>query len=1276
MKNIVNFYVEKFKTDHRKARRMASLLLTLALVVTLGVFWQLHATGIALTNETYCGLEEHEHTGDCYESVLVCGQEESEGHAHDASCYDEAGDLTCGLEESEGHTHTEVCYEEQLVCGMEEHTHTISCMSDETADVETASDWEKTLPDLTGVWAEDVVAVAESQLGYTESTANFTLDEDGETRRGYTRYGAWAGNEYGDWDAMFASFCLYYAGVDKKDFPEATGAYAWSVKLEKENLYADAADCDPVVGNLVFFDTDKDKKIDRVGIITAVDEKKGKLTVIEGDSNDAVEKNTYSVSASEIVGYGVRPEQVTVEGDETAEAEETEEADEAEETFDPEESLLIAAGESGAITTEDVQALIAALPTVDEVAAMTAAEQLEVYVQLEAAYEAFCMLTTEEQALMDASAMDALFEYFDGMVTALSVENQDIEEYAAADEKRTFTVTVYDSDMVPIQADDDGEYSLTKGEAYYLQMVFTSTDGMDAGTYYYTIPDGFTLAAQTGTLKMTTNSGDTVEVGEWVLDAETGVITFTLYEEIESYSNITLTATVSGTASGTSVEVGDITYEVVDPTESETLTVDKTTTSKGADIDAGKIYWRIKITGGADQGLAGGVITDTISNTTYHWYTEDDIEGMYLTIIDADGKEHYLSVSVNEVTWSKDSWSYTLPESFYCSDCGTTITLPAEGESSAGWTIRLYYTSTMQGGLTNYTVFGNEVTAFDQTDDSETSVNDPNEDASIVKTGEWNGGSSDSDDNDTDNIDDAYFSWAIEAVIPGTDEGDSYTYMWYLYDSTKVDGSVNLLLNNEDMEMEVTATFADGTTITLPQLSEVTDSDTIAWKLYSTDDYGYNRTIRLWSRCDCTEDTCGRWSNGHCDSYDKTTGFCQCWCLDEPVTLTITYKTSAVYQTADGEYVNLIDTYAGHYLKNSVSLNYRCIPEGKTSYEAVTADSDSVSVDIPGMLNKELTEAASSSNGQVAAYSVTINEAMVDLSDLESLTIVDTMTYNLAFMEYTLAITAKDADGNIHEVTNYTLNYVAYDATDSDAATIGNVGANVATITIDKSELGPYMYTVTYNASYYLLAGSSDVTYTNQVEIEAYGNYSDQVSQGNADAVASGETYSVQITKVDADNAEQTLEGAVFGVYTESGVKMAEVTTDENGLATVKTDYAKSIIFHEHTLYYLQEIEAPEGYALDSSKYYFWFCNVEGECTTCDEMAGALKAARVDSAYVHEGAYDSSLTEEVVSITVTNEAGKELPETGGSGTWMYALTGLVLCGGAGLVLARRRRVQV
>lgn len=82
--------------------------------------------------------EGHTHTDDCYTVTeeLTCGEEESDEHEHTSDCYTERRELTCGQEESEGHTHTDACYEEheKLVCGLEEgvpHEHTDVCYEEE-----------------------------------------------------------------------------------------------------------------------------------------------------------------------------------------------------------------------------------------------------------------------------------------------------------------------------------------------------------------------------------------------------------------------------------------------------------------------------------------------------------------------------------------------------------------------------------------------------------------------------------------------------------------------------------------------------------------------------------------------------------------------------------------------------------------------------------------------------------------------------------------------------------------------------------------------------------------------------------------------------------------------------------------------------------------------------------------------------------------------------------------------------------------------------------------
>lgn len=143
--------------------------------------------------------------------------------------------------------------------------------SDDTADVEDASYWETTIPDLSDceTWAEKLLAVAGSQLGYHESILNFRVDSDGE-HKGYTRYGEWYGNPYGDWCAMFVSFCLKYAGIDEEAIPQNANCSDWVKNLKKMEIYEDADLYVPEAGDIVFFDQSDADRPNHVGIISEV----------------------------------------------------------------------------------------------------------------------------------------------------------------------------------------------------------------------------------------------------------------------------------------------------------------------------------------------------------------------------------------------------------------------------------------------------------------------------------------------------------------------------------------------------------------------------------------------------------------------------------------------------------------------------------------------------------------------------------------------------------------------------------------------------------------------------------------------------------------------------------------------------------------------------------------------------------------------------------------------------------------------------------------------
>ena len=211
-----------------------------------------------------CMEEEHVHDDDCYDpedGTLICEKFE---HTHDESCYTTEYELTCGLEEGElveqvveptqtaelvamavaepvalepvvdtvepiYHHHTDACYEEVLVCPLPEHHHTVSCLSDTSADLETPEEWQAANAEavITGEWNEDLLSVAKTQLGYEQSEKNFEIDPaDGVTLRYYSRYGQSYGNAYGEWDVMFLAYCLKYAEIPQSAIPQEASVLA------------------------------------------------------------------------------------------------------------------------------------------------------------------------------------------------------------------------------------------------------------------------------------------------------------------------------------------------------------------------------------------------------------------------------------------------------------------------------------------------------------------------------------------------------------------------------------------------------------------------------------------------------------------------------------------------------------------------------------------------------------------------------------------------------------------------------------------------------------------------------------------------------------------------------------------------------------------------------------------------------------------------------------------------------------------------------------------
>lgn len=153
------------------------------------------------------------------------------------------------------------------------------------------------LPELTGNWREDIIAVAESQLGYEEAVDGSTL------------FGAWAGDAKQAWCSEFTSWCAYQVGIPETIFPKKRSSRAFhKYYSEIGRFYFLEGGIGPKVsgygsshaemisleelkpGDIILKETNGDYSngADHTGLFVGI--KNGEILYISGNSNDSVEE--------------------------------------------------------------------------------------------------------------------------------------------------------------------------------------------------------------------------------------------------------------------------------------------------------------------------------------------------------------------------------------------------------------------------------------------------------------------------------------------------------------------------------------------------------------------------------------------------------------------------------------------------------------------------------------------------------------------------------------------------------------------------------------------------------------------------------------------------------------------------------------------------------------------------------------------------------------------------------------------------------------------------
>ncbi len=533
---------------------------------------------------------------------------------------------------------------------------------------------------------------------------------------------------------------------------------------------------------------------------------------------------------------------------------------------------------------------------------------------------------------------------------------------------------------------------------------------------------------------------------------------------------------------------------------------------------------------------------------------------------------------------------------------GTTYTLQLDWPSGDGVTVRvkggnsgtvyqeedkktvLFTWEVSETGLLSVTI-ENRMDSFDGNVEFTASVRKDNEafpdgdptpaEVSIVKDGR---------------IDEAIedvITWKVTAVIPRCGDGQSggEVCAWSLYDEIGQSLTAYGEVENDLSAIQVAMTSAEYPAgMIIPSVEKAGEEDIFAYRL---EDGGSKKaTLHFLNRCTCEEGHCAEWSDG-CGCRYNGTDFCSCWQYIYNATVTFTYTTDIsklLQEEVDKNMTMSID------ISNTVVLNRNSLP--------AATDSDTEYVRRPFV--KKETGKPDDRDG-IGQYEITFDPHEEDYSWADSITIQDEMD-NLTLLADSLTVKAGDtALTRICEAKAFDLDpendrdgYYSLSRKDVTGRDGKKTGENV-TITVWYPT--DQVCTVSYEAAVLSYAEEMEGTYSNTVRIgSVQSSVTGSYREGHSGESGSGRSYSMTLKKVDADDQELTLPGAVFEIYryaVEDGYEkdwlLAVETTGEDGTFTFRSDLSKDILLEEDVLYYLREIKAPEGYQRTDTVYGFIF---------------------------------------------------------------------------------------
>ena len=430
----------------------------------------------------------------------------------------------------------------------------------------------------------------------------------------------------------------------------------------------------------------------------------------------------------------------------------------------------------------------------------------------------------------------------------------------------------------------------------------------------------------------------------------------------------------------------------------------------------------------------------------------------------------------------------------------------------------------------------------------------------------------------------------------------------------------------------------------------------------------------------------------------------------EQATCTINLTEAGYYLVKDAVAVGAVGQSVSDYIVQVLG-NVQMEPKDSDvpTVEKKVFDQEYAQIDAEGVYGTGYNDVADWKIGDSVPFKLIGSIPDMSAYDTYEYIFTDTLSNGLTLQEGTIDVyIAVDKNDEVGEYTpltagkDYTLN-------------VQNVGANGGgsfSIAFDDLKTAPHMDQG--NRQYVIV--TYDATLNANAEIGLDGNLNRVNLQFSNDPNGDGLgrttedtvivfTYELDGTKVDGENENTKLEGAEFVLFNGGHTRVAHI---ENGKLVEWVDlpdeynsnnyqqipYETWETFNKTTnvimksaaegafgvsglddgTYHLMEIKAPNGYNLleGDVQLVIEATTVNGQ--TWNGVANtALTALTINVA--NEGAVNGKTDTGAVNVTVRNNQGATLPETGGMGTTLFYIIGGLLVVGAGILLVVRIRMR-